>query len=137
MQFTILFDPPFYVGVLEQERGGRLYAARVVFGPEPNNEQVYAYVLAHLPALLRGMTAGLAVDSVEQPCRLNPKRQQRAIRRMLATEGVSSRAHEAMRLQHEARKTTRQERSKAERDADRQAAYERKREKARQKRRGH
>ena len=42
---TVLFEPPFWVGVFERESGGRYEACRVVFGAEPRDFEVYAYVL--------------------------------------------------------------------------------------------
>ena len=31
-KLTVLFDPPFWVGLFEREHGGRYEACRVVFG---------------------------------------------------------------------------------------------------------
>ncbi len=95
MQLTLRFENPFYVGILEQERGGRLYAARHVFGAEPSNEVVYAWVLGEVNGLCRRMTAGIALDATEGPRRINPKRLQREIRRALEAPATSTKAQEA------------------------------------------
>ena len=44
-KLTVLFDPPFWVGLFEREYGGRYEACRVVFGAEPRDIEVYACIL--------------------------------------------------------------------------------------------
>lgn len=135
MQLTIFFDPPFWVGVLEEERAGILYAARQVFGAEPGDQQVYDLILHGLSVLRAQMIAGVA--AAELPTRrANPKRLQREIRREMEREGVSRKAYEAVRLQLEQNKQTRQQITRAQRDADREHKRVVQREKARQKHRG-
>jgi hypothetical protein len=135
MQLTIFFDSPFWVGVLEEEHAGTLYAARQVFGAEPSDQQVYEFVLHDLAALRAQMVAG--VTAADRPVkRLNPKRLQREIRRDLARAGVSSKAHEALRLQLEQHKQSRQEITREQRDAEREHKRAIQRDKARQKHRG-
>jgi hypothetical protein len=135
MQLTIFFDSPFWVGVLEEEHAGTLYAARQVFGAEPSDQQVYEFVLHDLAALRAQMVAGVTV--ADRPARrINPKRLQREIRHDLAREGVSSKAHEAMRLQLEQHKQSRQEITREQRDTERERKRVLQRDKARQKHRG-
>ena len=44
-RLTVYFEAPFWVGVFERTRSGALFAARVVFGAEPKDYEVYARVL--------------------------------------------------------------------------------------------
>ncbi len=46
---TVYFEEPFYVGVLERRLGDQLSVARMVFGPEPSDAQVYAWTRAGWP----------------------------------------------------------------------------------------
>ncbi len=137
MKFTILFDPPYYIGLLEDERDGCLYAARHIFGAEPGDPQIYEFVLDDLYGLMRQMRVGLPVGFQPAERRVNSKRLQREIRRELERSGISSKAQEAMRLQIEANKEQRREQTRAEREAERQrrralaAARARKRHKGR------
>ncbi len=103
MQLTVYFESPFYVGVLEEEREGRLYTARHVFGAEPSLPEIYAFVLSGLDDLRAQMTVGLPLDQAPRR-RANPKRLQREIRREIERQGVRRKAHEVMRAQIEARK---------------------------------
>ncbi|HML24501.1 MAG TPA: YjdF family protein [Aggregatilinea sp.] len=136
MQLTLFFDSPYWVGVLEVEQDGLLYAARHIFGAEPSAEDVYAFVLHNLAALQARMAQGVPVEAGTQK-HINPKRVQREIRRELAREGVSSKAHEAMRLQLEQGKQARRTQSREAREAEQARKRAIAREKARQKHRGH
>ncbi|MFN8373915.1 MAG: YjdF family protein [Anaerolineae bacterium] len=136
MKLTILFDPPYWVGVLEEERDGFLYAARYIFGAEPSDQEVLEFVQHELSALQAHMTRGIPLEQKVQKA-VNPKRVQREIRREIAQQGISTKAQEAMRLQIESNKAQRKQTSRAEREAERERQYQLSREKARQKHRGH
>ena len=42
--FTVLFQPPFWVGIAERWDEEGYSAARVVFGPEPTDAQLYQWL---------------------------------------------------------------------------------------------
>ena len=136
MQFTVFFDPPFWVGVLEIERDGNLFAARHVFGAEPSDAVVYDLVLRGLGRLCTTMSAAVTVDETYQK-RVNPKRRQREIRRVLAQQGITSKAHEAIRLQYEQNKQAAQTQRREICEAEKARKFALKQEKARRKHRGH
>ena len=100
MQFTVYFEHPFWVGVLEVERNGTLYAARHVFGAEPSNQAIYEFVCHELDALCARLTIGVKAEATRARCK-NPKRVQREIRRELAQSSTTTKAHDAMRRQIE------------------------------------
>ena len=43
-RLTIYFDEPFWVGVFEELDGKRLSVCRVVFGSEPTDAEIYAFI---------------------------------------------------------------------------------------------
>lgn len=140
MQLTVFFDPPFWVAVLEEERDGVLYAARHVFGAQPSNQQVYDFALTGLDALrawmfAAGPDAGVPVGSAAAR-RRNPKRVQRELRREMARQGVTSKAHDAMCRLIEQSQQQRDDHTQADRDAVRDYKHKVRREKARQRHRG-
>jgi hypothetical protein len=120
MRLTILFDPPYWIGLLEAESDGLLYAARHIFGAEPSDPEVYAFVQNDLLPLMQSMTVGLPIDSAPTPHHINPKRLQRNMRREVLRTDVPSKAHEAMRLQIEANVQERLSINHAQREAERQ-----------------
>ena len=76
-KLTVLFDPPFWVGVFERENGGRYEACRVVFGAEPRDFEVYAYILDHYDRL--DFSPALQTETAAER-EINPKRAQRLAR---------------------------------------------------------
>ena len=75
--FTVFFEEPFWCGVYQRQEGRNLEAARMVFGAEPKEYEVLAFLLQNWKQLRFGST-----DSA--PCaveRKNPKRMQREVRK--------------------------------------------------------
>ena len=46
-KLTVFFEDPFWVGIYERGGGGLYEACRIVFGAEPRDCQVYAFLLEH------------------------------------------------------------------------------------------
>lgn len=135
MRLTVLFDSPYWIGLLEMDRDGCLYVARHIFGSEPSNQEVYEFVQRDLLALQERMTVGiLSVLLPDRPA--NPKRAQREVRRQTAEVGISSKAHEAMRLQIEQNKQVSAHRRREERGENRVHKREIARAKAKARHRG-
>jgi hypothetical protein len=42
---TVFFDDPFFAGLFERVEGGRLTVAKVVFGADPSDGEVYAWLM--------------------------------------------------------------------------------------------
>ena len=108
---TVFFDSPFWVGVYQRCTGSRIEAARVVFGAEPKDAEVYAYFLEHWGSL----RFSPAVEQNKQLKRAaNPKRMQREVHRQLSQAGVGTKAQQALQLMREqqaaGRKSARRER---------------------------
>ena len=137
MKLTVLFDAPYWVGVLEVERDGRLYVAKHIFGAEPSDQVVYEFVQHDLLALQARMIASVPIEESQQERHLNPKRVQREVRRELAMPGISTKSQEVMRLQLEQNKQERQIVNREARDELRDYKREVAREKAKAKHRGH
>jgi hypothetical protein len=139
---TIFFDDPFWVGVVEVADEAGLSVARHVFGAEPTDPELAEFVHREYTALLCRATSS-AVSDAGAPfagpgaARRNPKRAAREAARATAVRGLSTKAHEALRLQLEEHKRERRQRSRAEREE--LAAYKRAvaRRRAHEKHRGH
>ena len=136
MKLSILFESPFWIALLEEERDGLLYAARHVFGSEPSSKNVYEFILSgEYRILVEGMTVGLLVERSRQR-RINPKRLQRQIRQEKERSGISNQSREVMRLQQEQNKKERASISKEERETKRNYQRELAKNKRKQKHRG-
>lgn len=135
MLLTIYFDGQFWAGLIECREEGRTSAIRHVFGPEPTDPQVWAFIQRDLPALLHRMTTSVA-SGPPRPRPANPKRLARQAAKALAAPAVSSVAQEALKAQQAAHKKVRRERSKQQREAQAEARYLQARQKAKQRHRG-
>ena len=130
---TILFDDPFWICLCERELDGRYEAARIVFGAEPKDYEIYAFVLRHWYAL--GFSPALPGTAAKPLA--NPKRMQRQVRRLTAARGVGTKAREALMLQLEQGGLERKARTRREREMEKARQFALHREKKREKHRGH
>ena len=92
---TVYHDGQFWVGMVEHVERGGLSVARVVFGAEPSNEEIYAWVLGHWESLQLS-EACVSVNS-------------RSGRMAGERERAKGEAHSARRLSHEQNKRERWE----------------------------
>lgn len=133
---TICFDPPYWIALIEMIEDDQLYVAQQLFGAEPSDAEVLDFVLRHAAEVMARRSPGVPVESAERRP-VNPKRQQREIRRQLEEHGISSKAQEALRLQIELNKQTRHVVNKAARADELAYKRERKIEKRKARHRGH
>lgn len=102
-QFTLYHDGQFWCGVYETSSNNQLRAVRVVFGPEPNNAELYEWLLVNGSSLVKRAHRSVPIPgTIEEPQRGNPKRLQRKVNKeQRKTSGVSSKAQEATKLNFE------------------------------------
>ncbi|MEK8034701.1 YjdF family protein [Ideonella sp. DXS29W] len=135
IQLTLYFDGQFWVGVLEREESGSLRAARHVFGAEPHDEEVAAFIRGEALSLLEGVAG--AIDAVvAQPGAVNPKRLARQAAREMLRHGVTRQADAALQASYESRKKVRVEVSREQRLARARQQYLLARDKAKKRHRG-
>ena len=115
LRLTILFDSQFYVGLIELEDGERLYTARYVFGAEPSDQEVLAFVQRDFLSLRATMQFGVEIEKVASQC-INFKRMQREVRRTVNQQQIGAKSQEAMRLAIEAGKQERHVETRRERE---------------------
>ncbi len=135
MRLTILFNDPYWTGLIEIERESCLYAATHIFGAEPSAQEVYQFVLRDLVGLLSCMTIGLPVEVTEHRP-VNPKRKQREARRYVMQQGMSTKAQQVIKQQLEQNKQERIQTTRKQRDLFREHKREVARDKAKAKHRG-
>jgi hypothetical protein len=136
MKLSVLFESPFWIALLEDERDGLLYAARHVFGAEPSSQNIYEFILGQeYIILIERMTVGLHCQTSTKT-RINPKRLRRQIQKEKERSGISNQSREVMRLQQEENKKERQLSSKSARVAQRNYKRELAKQKKKQKQRG-
>ena len=132
---TVFFEGQFYVGIAERVSGGELCACRIVFGPEPKDAEVLQYVAERWRTLSFSPPVEAEAHSGK---RANPKRMQREIARQVdaAGLGAGTRSQQALSMQREMNKLERRTVSREERALEKQARFDQKQEKRKEKHRG-
>lgn len=132
-KLTVYFDDPFWVGVYERISDGLLEVCKITFGAEPKDYEVYDYLLQNWH-LLRFSPPVKANE--KQDIKINPKRMQRAIKKQLKTQGVGTKAQQALKIQQEISKVARRVKSREQREAKKQIQFEVRQQKKKQKHKG-
>ncbi len=107
-KLTLFFEGSFWVGIFERIEGGKLSAAKVIFGKEPKDYEVFAFILKHYDRLQFSPTVTAAIKETGK----NPKRMQRAVKKQLQENGTGTKSQQALKLQHEQAKQARKIKSR-------------------------
>lgn len=130
---TVFFEDPFWVGVFERTDEGKYAVCKVTFGAEPTDNEVWAFVEKHYGDLVFSP----AVETEIRQAADNTKRRQRSAKKLLSGTGVGTRAQQALQKQREEQKTERKEINRELREAEKQRRFELRRQKKKEKHRGH
>ncbi|MDD3393105.1 MAG: DUF2992 family protein [Clostridia bacterium] len=133
-KLTIYFDVPFWYGLYEREENGRYEVSKIIFGAEPKDYEVFAFLLEHWSSLRFSPSVEADVKVKE---RLNPKRMQRLVKKQIASSGIGTKAQQALKLQQEQGKLERKGRSREQREAEKERQFTLRQEKRKEKHRGH
>lgn len=134
ISLTVFFEDPFWVGVFERSCDDKYEAAKVTFGTEPKDYEVYAYVLKNFNRI-KFSTPIKETASVQN--KINPKRLQRKIQQKISEQGIGTKAQNALKLDFENKKIERKAISKLRRQEEEQFKFNLRQEKKKQKRKGH
>ena len=132
-KLTVYFEAPFWVGVFERVRDGKLSVAKVTFGTEPKDYDVQEYI----QKCYSGLKFSPAVEAIVKDIKRNPKRMQRSAKKQMLETGISTKSQLALKLQQEQNKHERKERSRKKKEAEEQRMFELKQLKKREKHKGH
>ena len=131
-KLTVFFDEPFWVGVFERYENGKLSVAKVTFGAEPKDYDVYEFILKHYYDLRFSPAVATAIKETKH----NPKRIQRDIKKSLAKTGIGTKSQQALKLQQEQNKLSRKAKSREEKQMEADSRFELKQQKKKARHRG-
>ncbi len=131
---TVLFDEPFWVAVYERQFGNKYEACKIIFGAEPKDYEVYAYLLKNYDSL-KFSPAVKAKKFANK--HMNPKRMQRLINRQLNGIGIGIKAQQAFKLTQEQSKQIHKTAFKQKREQEKERKFELKSAKRKEKHKGH
>ena len=129
--FTVFFEDPFWVGVLESAAEGKQKACKITFGAEPKDYEIHRFLLENY----RRLRFSPAVTVKEETPIRNPKRLQRELRKQTQNTGVGTRSQQALQMQREEMKTERKQHSKAQREAEKERRFQLRQQKRKEKHR--
>ena len=132
-KLSVFFEDPFWVGVFERIEDGKLSVAKVTFGAEPKDNEVYLFVLKYYYDL----QFSPAVKAAVKEKHINPKRMQREIKKQMADTGIGTKSQHALKLQQEQFKTERKKKTREQKQAEEERLFELKQQKKREKHKGH
>ncbi len=131
-KLTVFFEGPFWIGVFERTENGKLSAAKVTFGAEPKDYEVYEFILKHYYDLRFSPAVAADVKEAKQ----NPKRIQRDIKKSLAKNGIGTKSQQALKLHQEQNRQERKAKSREQKLAEAERLFELRQQKKKEKRRG-
>lgn len=132
-RLTVFFDDPYWIGIFERIENGKLQAAKVTFGAEPEDCDIYEFILKAYSSLKFSPPVHAEIKEAKK----NPKRIQREVRRQLTQSGTGTKSQYALKMQHEQLKTERRQIRRAHREDEKQRIFELKKQKRKNKHRGH
>lgn len=132
-KLTVFFDEPFWVGVFEKICAGKLSAAKVVFGAEPKDGEVYEFILKKYMQVC--FSPAVAAEKSEK--RANPKRMQRNVWQTLLKSGAGTKSQQALQLFREQEKFARKASGRERKLCGDERRFELKQQKKKEKHKGH
>ena len=132
VKLTVFFENPFWVGIFERSEGSKLSVAKVTFGAEPRDYDVYEFILEHYYDLQFSLTVKVAVREEKR----NPKRKQKDARKAMQEKGIGTKSQQVLKQQYEQNKQDHKVQKREEKAAKVQRLFELKQQKKKAKRRG-
>ncbi|MCI1902630.1 MAG: YjdF family protein [Enterococcaceae bacterium] len=137
MKLTVFFDGSFWCGLIEDSSLGKTKIYKHVFGAEPKNSEILAFVDHQLTAELEKLPSVAADFKKKTGKSVSPKRMQRLVNREKKRPVFSTKAQMTMQKTLEMQKVQRKKSAKARKKVAQQAQFLKKQEKKRQKKKGH
>ena len=134
IKITVLFEDPFWVGILERSAQKGYTVTKVIFGAEPTNNDIYHFLLKHFDNLQFSQPVAEEQKTIKK---INPKRKQRAAQKELQDDRLVSKTHESIKRMQEEVKVSKKQTSKQKNEELKQRKYQLKQEKRKQKHNGH
>lgn len=119
-RLIVFFEDPFWVGICEREGDGLYEVCKITFGAEPEEAEVYDFILQswHQLSFSPSLKIASTIDK-----HINPKRRQRLVKKQVLDHGVGTKAHQALKIQYDERKKERQILSRQEREAQKERQF--------------
>lgn len=130
---TLYHDGQFWVGIVEHVEDGNLGVARIVFGAEPSDEEIFEFVVSRWEKL-----SFYGNKEPDKPkVAKNPKRRMRESAKALSKPAMSTKAQQALSEQRESMKEQSVHRRSLKKQEKKQERFELRKAKRKEKHCGH
>ena len=131
--FTVRFEDPFWVGIYEKKVKEKIEVAKIVFGAEPKDQEVFLYYLNHY----QEFHFSPAIDILKRKtANRNAKRVKRQVQKEIENRKVGTKSQQALNLLKEITKREKQLHTRKQVEEKRKQLFELKKQKRKQKHRG-
>ncbi|KRM95175.1 hypothetical protein FC19_GL002270 [Liquorilactobacillus aquaticus DSM 21051] len=132
---TIIYEPPFYKGIFEEETQDSYRVAEINLGTSvPKTRHIYSYLLTHYKNLVfyeQHQQTSLSFT------RVNPKRLQRLARKTVKADFKGTKAQQTLQHRYQGFKSDKRKQRSVLKKNKKQRQYEQKKIKQQQKHKGH
>lgn len=132
IKLTVLFDGAFWIGVFERVIDNKLEVAKVTFGAEPKDIEIYNFILYKYQYLK--FSNGIYISKKTHK-EINPKRMKRLVKKQFE-KSLGTKSQQALKLQQEQNKINRKSISKQKKEDLLKLKFEMKQKKRHQKHKG-
>lgn len=136
VKLTVLFDNPFWIGIFEIQEKEQYKVCKVTFGAEPKDGEIYEFILKNYYKI-NFKKIQVNEDKHVKKGKVNPKRMQREIRKVIEHKGIGTKAQIAIKKQHEEIKIESKKRSREDKEAEQKRIFEIRKNKRKEKHKGH
>lgn len=133
-KLTLLFQDTFWVGIFEDECEKEYNVAKIVFGAEPTEAQLYEFILKNYNNISFKKTESQTLSNQKK---VNYKKLQREVKKQQNEKGIGTKAQNALKIQHEVAKVERIKKRKEIKELERDRMYKLKQIKKKEKHKGH
>lgn len=132
IKLTVLYDGAFWVGIFERVIDNKLEVAKVTFGAEPKDIEIYNFILNKYQYLK--FSNGISINQKTQK-EVNPKRMKKLVKKQV-DKSLGTKSQQALKLQQEQNKIDRKSISKQKKEEFLKLKFEIKQKKRHQKHKG-
>ncbi len=135
-KLTILYDAPFYIGIIEKQCDDRNLFLKITFGQEPTIPEIYDFILKKYHLL---NFYCLTNENNEKPhcLKINPKRIQRIISKEIKNKKSTSKAKDTLKEEYKKLKVIKKAQYKQKNKQEKQEKFQTKQLQKKEKKKGH
>ena len=132
-KLTVFFESPFWVGVFESVTDGELKVAKLTFGSEPGNQEIYEFILKYYGRLQFSTAFKVKVQAKKK----NPKRLLKEAKKQMCDRGIGTKSQQVLKQYHEQQKRESKQQIKNKKQLLEKRQFDLKQQKKKEKHKGH